>query len=348
MGSQCCAPSVYDEPSKIASVHWPAFAQGIPPCTGKTIVVTGCTTGFGRILIEHCASTGASIIMANRDSARAKQALTDMRTTYGDKVVHVSCDLASFASVHAAAAEIARHCTSTGIDVLCNNAGIMAFPNQATGDGCDIQMQSNHLSHFLLTKELFPLLAQAAKKNGEARIVHHSSGAAFLINKLEAKYFQKNGGNLGDDAANGPVTMSGPAWERYAQSKAANAAFTFALRDRIAKANAPNVIAACCAPGVAATELQVKAVGQGGMSPWTARQVVSQSAEDGTMGLLQCVAGPCASGEVWGPAGMMPGGNGMSGKIVKLNWETAGFLNDEARQMVWEESERTTGCEFVI
>lgn len=67
----------------------------------------------------------------------------------------VDCDLQAFASVEAAAARVAGLCPE-GVDVLCNNAGVMALPDQATGDGFDVQMQTNHLSHFLLTRELWP------------------------------------------------------------------------------------------------------------------------------------------------------------------------------------------------
>jgi len=88
----------------------------------------------------------------------------------------VECDLRSFASVEAAAKRVAELCPE-GVHVLANNAGVMALPDEATGDGFDVQMQTNHLSHFLLTRELMPLLERAAEADGEARVVNHSSGA---------------------------------------------------------------------------------------------------------------------------------------------------------------------------
>ena len=74
-----------------------------------------------------------------------------------------------------------------GLDVICNNAGIMALKDQATIDGFDIQMQTNHLSHFLLTKELLPLLEIAAEKRGEARIVNHTSISRYGVKKKHCR-----------------------------------------------------------------------------------------------------------------------------------------------------------------
>merc|ERR1711963_932280 len=113
-----------------------------------------------------------------------------------------------------------------GLDVLCNNAGIMATKDEATEDGFDTQMQTNHLSHFLLTAELFPLLEKAANANGEARVVNHSSIARYSpAQPLEAKYFGKNGGKLGGDADACCRPFSGGRWKRYQQTKLANVVY---------------------------------------------------------------------------------------------------------------------------
>ena len=117
-----------------------------------------------------------------------------------------------------------------GIDVLCCNAGIMAIHDEATKDGYDVQMQVNHLSHFLLAKELMPLLEKAAAKRHRARIITHSSSARFspanMSGKLAAKYFGKNGGDLGGDGGWGR-------WMRYHQTKLANAVFAAELDRRL-------------------------------------------------------------------------------------------------------------------
>merc|ERR1719210_557559 len=130
----------------------------------------------------------------------------------------------SFAAVREAAQKLKEDLGSSGLDVLCNNAGIMATKDEATGDGCDTQMQTNHLSHYLLTTEVWPLLERAAELRGEARVVNHSSGARNRGGEgkkpLDEQYLQKNGGNLGGDEV-GCLPFSGARWTRYQQSKLA-------------------------------------------------------------------------------------------------------------------------------
>mgnify|MGYP000220742192 CR=1 FL=1 len=115
------------------------------------------------------------------------------------------------------------------IDVLVNNAGVMALVDQATSDGYDVQMQTNVLSHFLITKELFPLL----RKSKQARIVNHSSMAR-LGGPLKTKYFEASGGNLGGDGTDEEnSSFRGPRWSRYHQTKLANASFTYGLKQKL-------------------------------------------------------------------------------------------------------------------
>ena len=78
-----------------------------------------------------------------------------------------------------------------GLDVLCNNAGVMALKDKATIDGFDVQMQTNHLSHFLLTKLCMALLEKASQLRDEARIVNHSSIARFQTKRLKEKFLEK-------------------------------------------------------------------------------------------------------------------------------------------------------------
>merc|ERR1740129_511028 len=100
----------------------------------------------------------------------------------------------SFASVRKAAVELNKMLSSEGLDVLCNNAGIMGTVDKATQDGCDVQMQTNHLSHFLLTAEVWPLLEEAANHKGEARVVILSVFARrYPVKPLDARFLGKNG-----------------------------------------------------------------------------------------------------------------------------------------------------------
>jgi NAD(P)-dependent dehydrogenase (short-subunit alcohol dehydrogenase family) len=227
----------YDKPADVQSKFFPEFRAKLVPMTGKTVAITGCTSGTGYIAARVCLELGARVIMLNRPSARADQALASLKAAVpGGNIELVACDLMSFASVRQAGAELVSKLDS--LDVLCNNAGIMATVDQATVDGCDTQMQTNHLSHFLLTSSVWPLLEKAAELRGDARVVNHSSGARNRggdgKKPLDRKYLGKNGGNLGGDQGN-CLPFSGGRWTRYQQTKLANVVFTYALRDRQSK-----------------------------------------------------------------------------------------------------------------
>ena len=155
----------------------------------------------------------------------------------------IVCDLQNFASVRSAAEAIKAKYEV--VDVLVNNAGVMALKDQATGDGYDVQMQTNVISHFLITKELFPLL----QKSNEARIVNHTSMAR-LGGPLASEYFEQKGGDLGGDGTEAQnVSFQGPRWERYHQTKLANCAFTYGLKKRLEAANITNVLPLLAHPG---------------------------------------------------------------------------------------------------
>jgi NAD(P)-dependent dehydrogenase (short-subunit alcohol dehydrogenase family) len=305
---------------------------------GKVVAVTGCTSGTGFACAKACAELGATVVLLNRASERATAAEEKLRNAAsGIKVVTVPLNLSSFQSVRDAAAKLRADFGEMGIDVLCCNAGVMASADLATEDGCDVQMQTNHLSHFLLMSEIWPLLETAANQRGEARVVTHASISA-KGPPLESKYFGKNGGNLGGDK-NGMAPFSGPRWDRYHQTKLANLACMYALHDRCQKAGS-KVKALCAHPGVASTELQVKTVAGKGMSGGVANMTVSQTAEDGAVGITLCCCSPgVKSGDFYGPPGQ-----GMAGMAVSLPvWRNT---DEVARNMLWEESERTTGASF--
>lgn len=102
--------------------------------------------------------------MLNRSSERATKAEAQLRAEVpGAELTAINCDLQNFDSVRQAAAALNAKFAAQGIDVLCNNAGVMALEDKATNDGYDLQMQTNHLSHFLLTREVFPLLEKVCR-----------------------------------------------------------------------------------------------------------------------------------------------------------------------------------------
>lgn len=153
----------------IPNVQWfPELKARLPSLKGKTIAVTGCTSGTGEVLARTASEAGAKVILLNRPSERAERVLKSIQCS-GGNVVHVNCDLTSFESVRAAGAEL----DGMTIDTLCCNAGVMGFPDKKTEDGCEIQMQANHLSHFLLTS----LLWENLNRSKDGRIVAHTSGA---------------------------------------------------------------------------------------------------------------------------------------------------------------------------
>lgn len=321
----------------MASKWFPQFESSLPSLSGKVIAVTGCTSGTGFVLATTCAKKGAAhVVLLNRPSERATKAETDIKAAAaeGTVVSSVDCDLQSFASVRKAAAELRAKFGDEGIDVLCNNAGVMALEDKATVDGYDIQMQTNHLSHFLLTSECMPLLRKAAERSGEARVVNHSSAARAFPNKpLDAKYLGQNGGALGGNSSS--MLCGGARWQRYHQTKLANAVYTLALADKF---EGTSLKALCAAPGLAATNLQVTTHTQGGMSDtWIMR--FSQSAEDGTMPLLLCCVGAeVKNGDFFEPSGL---GN-MTGVPKKFELEPI-CSKPEARDLLWTASEAACG-----
>merc|ERR1712087_139184 len=120
--------------------HFAAFAAALPEQSGKVVVVTGCTTGTGFIAARTCALKGAHVVMLNRPSPRADSAEQKIREAAPHATVEtIACDLTSLESVKTAALALKAKFSSSGIDVLCCNAGVMALKDVATVDGYDVQ-----------------------------------------------------------------------------------------------------------------------------------------------------------------------------------------------------------------
>jgi NAD(P)-dependent dehydrogenase (short-subunit alcohol dehydrogenase family) len=193
-----------------------------------------------------------------------------------------------------------------------------------------------------------PSLDRAAEASGDARIVNHSSVARLSpYKRLLPDHLEKNGGQLGGDGSSLQNTfMRGPRWVRYNQSKLANCAFTAALHARL-QAKGSKVRALVAHPGLANTNLQQTSVKEGGMGAWFTGFLMkmSQSTEDGTMGLLSCMCLPEAqSGQFWGP-----GAGVMAVKGVAEPFALEPFYdNPEQRDLLWRMSNAATGLEFAI
>ena len=274
--------------------------------------------------------------MLNRASERSAAALAAIKESVPDgDVTQVECDLLDMEST-AAAAQKTLEVTENHIDALVNNAGVMAMKDEASKHGYDVQMQVNHISQAQLTRDLMPALINAADKNGDARIVQHSSGAR-RGGPLERRYFEKNGGNLGGDSVWQSFTMKG-AWKRYQQTKLANEVFALALHEKLqAKEATKNIRSLAAHPGLAATSVGGTSHAIGPLAE-VVMNGLSQSADDGAAGIVACMADADAE------SGMLYGPKGRTGDAVALDMATdANSKEPEQRTLVWEATAAAIG-----
>lgn len=174
----------------------------------KTIVVTGATSGLGKESARALASAGAQVVLCGRDDTKGRAVVDEI----GGATSFQHVDLADLDSVRAAAGELSDRIDR--LDVLLNNAGVMACPLARTADGFEMQFGTNHLGHFLLTARLFPLLAGSAP----ARIVNVSSHGHMIGGvDLEDPNYQRRDYDK---------------WEAYGQAKTANVLFSRELDRR--------------------------------------------------------------------------------------------------------------------
>jgi NAD(P)-dependent dehydrogenase (short-subunit alcohol dehydrogenase family) len=326
----------------VSTKLFPKFKETLPSnLNGKVFVITGTTSGTGYVAARTVGELGGEAVLLNRKSKRVDAMMEKLKEEEPNGTfVTVECDLQDFGSVRQAAATIKERYNK--IYCLANNAGIMATPDKATVDGYDTQMQTNHLSHFLLTAELLPLLQAEAAANGDARIVNHSSMGRLYTpnNMLEEKYFGKNGGNLGGDELK---MMAGGCFERYFQTKLANSVFTYGLAQKLA-AEGSKIRAVCAHPGGSDTNLgdHMKMGFFNTLIMRIATPFMMQTAEDGSMGLIKGMMDPSVeSGLLYGPKN-----SGTKGPAVPNPPKP--FENDaESIDMLWRTSEAATGVKLL-
>jgi NAD(P)-dependent dehydrogenase (short-subunit alcohol dehydrogenase family) len=301
-------------------------ADKMPDLSGKTIIVTGGNSGIGYEACKQLAHKGAHVVLACRDLEKARVAIASI--TADDRTASLEAmqlDLARLESVRSfAAAFLARH---TALDVLCNNAGVMALPYRKTADGFEMQFGTNHLGHFALTGLLLDgLLATPA-----ARVVNVSSGAHRM----------------------GSIRFDDLQWERgyrkwaaYGQSKLANLLFTYELQRRLHAAGA-NAISVACHPGYAATNLQTAGPRMEGATWLEAlsefgNRVVAQSAARGALPTLYAASAPdVRGGDYIGPDGV----GEMWGHPQKVQSNRRSHDTAVAAKL-WEVSENLTGVRY--
>jgi len=200
---------------------------------GKTAVVTGASAGLGIETAKTLAGAGARVVMVARDLAKLEVAVTGIREQQADAQLEtLQMDLADMSSVRAAAADLLQRFPK--VDLLINNAGVMACPLARTADGFELQFGTNHLGHFLFSCLIAPALLAAAP----SRVVNLSStGHKFGTVDFEDPNYQNRDYEK---------------WSAYGQSKTANALFSVALNNRL---SARGVTANAVHPGVIITEL---------------------------------------------------------------------------------------------
>lgn len=182
---------------------------------GKTVLITGGTSGIGKVTARELAKLGAAVVIIGRDAAKAERTITEIKTQTGnDAIEAIVADLSSMAEVRRAAAEFkARH---DRLHVLINNAGAMFTKRYETVDGYERTFALNHLAYFLLTN----LLLDTLKASAPARIVNVSSDA-------------HTGKKLNFDDLQREKSYDFGGMRVYGESKLANLLFTYELARRL-------------------------------------------------------------------------------------------------------------------
>jgi NAD(P)-dependent dehydrogenase (short-subunit alcohol dehydrogenase family) len=302
--------------------HW--TADDIPDLTGRTALVTGANTGLGFHEALQLALHGAHVYVAARNPERGEAAMAKFHERVpADRVELVSLDLADLDSVRALATEMPP------LDLLVNNAGVMAVPKRrTTAQGFELQFGTNHLGHFALTGLLLP---QLLAKPG-SRVVTLSSGMHRIgrINLDDLQSERRYGANTA-----------------YAQSKLANASFTVELNRRFEAAGV-DVISVGAHPGYAATDLQYSGPqlgGGGAIYAWLmkiATPIIAQSAAQGALPALRAAVDPrVRGGEYYGPHAF----GGQRGYPVKERYIRPAYDQQLAKGL-WDASAKLTSVDY--
>jgi NAD(P)-dependent dehydrogenase (short-subunit alcohol dehydrogenase family) len=293
----------------------------MPSQQGRTIVITGASTGVGFETARFLAAGGATVVMACRDPGRAAQAVQRLRAGMpAARLDTITLDLGSLASVRSGAAELrSRH---PRVDVLINNAGVMWAPKGKTADGFETHFGTNHLGHFALTGLVLDLLLPVS----ESRVVVLSSPAHRRAN-IDF-----------DDLSSDRRYRRAAA---YGQSKLANLLFARMLEAKLEQAHAATT-AVAAHPGGARTELnRHMPIWFRGQS-WGLARPITHPAEIGALSVVRAAVDPSIPGGSYvGPDGWQE----FTGYPVVLRpSERAG--DRELQRRLWQESERLTGVSY--
>ncbi|MFJ4777223.1 oxidoreductase [Streptomyces sp. NPDC088762] len=299
-------------------------ATNIPDQRGRTAAVTGANSGIGYVAARELARRGARVVLACRSAARGRSAVTRLRGEIpGAEVEFAALDLAELASVR----EFAKGFTErhAALDLLINNAGVMALPYGRTADGFETQFGVNHLGHFALTGLLLPRLRAAAPG---ARVVNVSSGFHVL-------------GNVDPDDLG--YERGYRRWVAYGRSKTANLLFTHELSRRFTAAGSA-IVAAAAHPGYASTNLHAGATrDRGALSARVvalANDVIAQPAAAGALPTLYAATAPGVRQDAF--IGPRFGWRGAPAGSWRAKWT----LDDASGERLWAASEKLTGVSY--
>jgi len=299
-------------------------AEQIPDQSGRTAIVTGANSGLGLSAAAELARRGARVVLACRDVAKTARAQSAIeKRAPGAQLEPAALDLADLASVESFAETFRSNRDHDGVDLLINNAGVMAPPRRETKDGFELQLGTNYLGHFALTARLLGEL----RRRPEARVVTVSSNAHKMgrinFNDLQAERGYRR-------------------WGAYAQSKLADLMFALEL-DRRLRAAGAQIKSIAAHPGYAATNLQTAApplldrvVGQLG------NVLFAQSADMGALPLLYAATSP----DVDGGAYVGPDGFGEFRGHPRLTTPSGAARDEEVAARLWTVSEELTGVRF--
>jgi NAD(P)-dependent dehydrogenase (short-subunit alcohol dehydrogenase family) len=303
----------------------------IPDQHGRTAVVTGANGGLGLVTARELAAKGAHVVMAVRNLKKAADAVGLIRASVPDASLEtVPLDLSSQASVREAAQRIlAGH---DRLDLLVNNAGVMAIAEARTVDGFEMQFGVDHLGHWTLTALLLPALQRVPG----SRIVTVTSTAHHMGRAV--------------DVADPHLTGRYGPWRAYGQAKLANFHFGIGLQRELEQAGGgtgAGTASLIAHPGLSDTDLQaVSVAGSGGGASQRFFHAMAQrtgmSADDGALSQLRAATDPAAKGgEFYGPLFVNAGA-----PVRKPILRRVGM--DRAIAKLWEVSERETGVTFDV
>jgi NAD(P)-dependent dehydrogenase (short-subunit alcohol dehydrogenase family) len=299
-------------------------AERIPDQGGRTAVVTGANSGLGLVTARELARAGANVVLACRNLAKGEAARRQIEAAApGAPLELEELDLSSLESVRAFAERFrGRH---DRLDLLINNAGVMAPPRSRTADGFELQFGTNHLGHFALTG----LLIGSMEGGEDARVVtlsstaHRTGRIAFDNLGGERRYFR---------------------WRAYGQSKLANLLFALELERRLRAAGSA-VKSMAAHPGYAATNLQSAG------PPLVDRlvmvvsnRVIAQSEDMGALPTLYAATEPGLPGGTY----VGPDGFAEQRGHPKPVAPSKAARDEQVARRLWEVSEEMTGVHFEL